>query len=65
MYQKFSADALRECYWRAAEARRIANSALDPVTKSDFLELEQRWLFLARSFQSDLHVDEEPSIPDQ
>jgi hypothetical protein len=40
-----------ECYRRAAEARRIADVATDPSTKADFLEIEQRWLFLARSYE--------------
>jgi hypothetical protein len=40
---------IEECYLRAAEARRIADAAADPVTKAEFLEIEQRWLSLACS----------------
>jgi hypothetical protein len=39
-----------ECYRRAAEARRIADGATDPLTKADFLKVEQRWLSLARDY---------------
>jgi hypothetical protein len=38
-----------ECYRLAAEARRIADAATDQFERADFLEVEQRWLSLARS----------------
>jgi hypothetical protein len=43
------ADKIEECYRRAADARRLSEAAADPSTKSEFLEIEQRWLYLARS----------------
>jgi hypothetical protein len=43
------ADKVEECYRRAADARRLSEAAADPSTKSEFLEIEQRWLYLARS----------------
>ena len=49
------ANVVEECYRRAAEARRIADSAPDPVTRAEFLKVEQRWLSLALG-----HGAEEP-----
>jgi hypothetical protein len=49
MSGKISSELILECYRRAAEARRISNAAADPCTKSEFLEIEQRWLYLART----------------
>jgi hypothetical protein len=49
MAKKRSEPTVEECYLRAAEARRIADGAADPITKAEFLEIEQRWLSLARS----------------
>jgi hypothetical protein len=45
MAQDFGEEPSRECYRRAADARRIADLATDPSTKADFLEIEKRWLF--------------------
>jgi len=39
----------QECYRRASEARRMALTAADSAEKKDLLEVEQRWLSLARS----------------
>jgi hypothetical protein len=49
MSEKVSSDLILECYRRAAEARRISDAAADLCTKSEFLEIEQRWLYLART----------------
>jgi hypothetical protein len=49
MLEKFSSDLILECYRRSADARRIADAATDPATKAEFLEIERRWLSLARS----------------
>jgi hypothetical protein len=50
------ANTVEECNRRTAEARRIADSAPDPVTRAEFLKVEQRrWLSLARG-----HRTEEP-----
>ena len=40
-----------ECYMRAAQARMYANYAHDPKVKQDFLDMERRWLNLARSYE--------------
>jgi hypothetical protein len=53
MLEQFRSDAIQDCYRRAAEARRTANSASNADDRSDFLELERRWLALARSFDSE------------
>lgn len=39
------------CYRHAAECREEARLARDPVTKEEYLEMEQRWLLLARSHE--------------
>jgi hypothetical protein len=41
---------IRECYQRAGDCRRRAEETTDPATKRDFLEMEKRWLSLARSY---------------
>jgi hypothetical protein len=43
---------IRECYSRAAEARRLANVAATPAERADLLEIAQRWLALARDQKS-------------
>ena len=47
-----SREIVQECYRCAAEAKRIADDASTPSEKSDFLEIEHRWLFLARSYET-------------
>jgi hypothetical protein len=54
MSKKANADAVLECYRRAAEARQIAAAAADAVTKAGFVEIEQHWRLLARRFQSEV-----------
>jgi hypothetical protein len=49
MLQKLS-EQIRACHERAAEAKRKAQESADPALKADFLALEERWLFLARSY---------------
>jgi hypothetical protein len=44
-------EEIRECYRHAEDCARKATAHTDPQTKADFLELEQRWLFLARSYE--------------
>jgi hypothetical protein len=51
--KKSRADTILECYRRAAEARRIADSATNRPAKADFLAIEQRWLSLARSYEAE------------
>jgi hypothetical protein len=43
-----------QCYHRAADARAAADAAGDPGTKADFLDLERRWLILARNYESQI-----------
>jgi len=40
-----------ECYGRAAIAKREAERTSDPVSKADLLEMERRWLRIARSLE--------------
>ena len=45
-------EQIGECYRHAEKAtRRMANSATNPNTKADFLDVERRWLFLAHSYE--------------
>src|SRR5215472_18193147 len=44
-------DKVRLCYERAAEAKEDADETLDPEAKADFLNMERRWLLLARSYE--------------
>jgi hypothetical protein len=57
MSEKSASDLILECYRRAEEARRIAAAAVDASTKADFLEVERRWLSLARSYRPKIDVD--------
>ena len=43
-------DQIRNCYQRAAEAKANADATNDPAAKAEFLEMEKRWLTLARSY---------------
>jgi PAS domain S-box-containing protein len=43
-------DQIRKCYERAAEAKAKADATDDPVLKAEFLDMERRWLTLARSY---------------
>jgi hypothetical protein len=45
--------AVQEFYRRAAEARRMADRATNPLAKVDFLAIEQRWLSLARTYEAE------------
>jgi len=54
MLQQFRSDAIQDCYRRAAEARRTADEATSPATRSDFLYFERRWLSLARGFEAEI-----------
>jgi PAS domain S-box-containing protein len=40
------------CYGRAAAAKRKAEATRNPAKKADFLEMEERWLSLARSLEA-------------
>lgn len=44
-------DEVDDCLQRAGRCRQCAEAALDPNTKADFLDVERRWLSLARSYE--------------
>ena len=41
---------IRECLEYAEDCARKAAAQADPTLKADFLDLERRWLVLARSY---------------
>ena len=43
-------EQIRECYRHAEDCARKAAAQADPILKADFLDLERRWLVLARSY---------------
>ena len=48
MLQRLS-DNIRECYLHADGCRRHADETVDPSRKQFYLDMERRWLLLARS----------------
>ena len=50
MLQNLSRE-IRYCYGRAEECKRLAATALTDDIKADFLDMERRWLSLARSYE--------------
>jgi hypothetical protein len=62
MLQQFRSDAIRDCYRRAAEARRTADEATSPATRSDFHNFERRWLSLARGFEAEVARELAPQV---
>ncbi len=48
---KVLTDDVRECYRRAEECARQAQALSNPKLRRDFLDLESRWLKLARRYQ--------------
>jgi hypothetical protein len=42
---------IRECLEHAEDCARKAAAQTDPRLKQDYLDMERRWLFLARSYQ--------------
>jgi hypothetical protein len=44
-------EEIRGCYRHAEDSARKAAAQIDPNLKKDFLDLEQRWLRLARSYE--------------
>ncbi len=56
---------IRECYRHAEGCARKAAEQTDPKAKQDFLDLERRWLSLARSFEfSELVTGFKPADPE-
>ena len=50
MLQNLSAE-IRECLRRAEECKRLSKTAFSPSAIEDYLQMEQRWLNLARSYE--------------
>jgi hypothetical protein len=50
MLQKLDSE-IRECYRHAAECSRSAGQNRDLFNKQDLLDMEKRWLCLARSYE--------------
>jgi len=50
MLQNLS-EEIRECLHRAEECKRLSKTALTPSAIKDYLDMEQRWLKLARSYE--------------
>jgi hypothetical protein len=50
MLQKLSSEIL-ECYDHADECRQRAKEAFTDGSRQDFLDMEQRWLSLAHSYE--------------
>jgi hypothetical protein len=44
-------EQIRECLRHAADCAQKAAAQSDPQLKQDFLDMERRWLFLARSYR--------------
>jgi hypothetical protein len=44
-------EQVRACYRHAEDCAQKAAAQSDPKLKQDFLDLEKRWLFLARSYE--------------
>jgi len=50
MLQTLSVD-IRECYLLAEQCRRLAETALTASAKTDFVDMERRWLSLAHNYE--------------
>jgi len=50
MLQSLSKE-IRDCYRLAEECGRLAQTALTEAGKADYLDMERRWLSLARSYE--------------
>jgi hypothetical protein len=57
MLEKLS-DQIRDCYAHAAECVRKAAAQTDPQLKQDFLDMERRWLTLAKSYELSQRLDD-------
>jgi hypothetical protein len=44
-------EQIRECYAHAEQCARKAAAQRDPRLKQDFLDMERRWLTLAKSYE--------------
>jgi hypothetical protein len=50
MLAKLSAE-VRECLWHAEDCAKRAETEPNPAIQRDYIEMEKRWLKLARSYQ--------------
>jgi hypothetical protein len=50
LLQNLSED-IHECLGRAEECKRLSKTALTPSAIKDYLDMEQRWLALAHSYE--------------
>ena len=50
MAQKVSAQ-VADCYERAGESRARAANAVNEIDKTEYLNIERRWIMLARSYE--------------
>jgi hypothetical protein len=46
-----TSEDVRECYQHADECRRWAEEAFTPEDRRNFLDMEARWLSLARNYE--------------
>jgi hypothetical protein len=46
-----SSEQIQECYRQAAECARQADAETDPKVRGHLLELKDRWLSIARSYE--------------
>jgi hypothetical protein len=51
-------EQIRECLQHAEDCARKAATQPDPNLKEDFLTMERRWLFLARSYEFTERLDD-------
>lgn len=50
MLQKIS-HQVADCYERASESRARATAAINEIEKTEYLNIERRWIMLARSYE--------------
>ena len=51
-------DQIRDCYAHAEECARKAAAQTDRRLKQDFLDMEKRWLSLAKSYELSEQLDD-------
>ncbi len=51
-------EQIRECYAHAEDCARKAAAQTDQVLKQDFLDMERRWLNLAKSYELSRRLDD-------
>ncbi len=51
-------EQIRDCYEHAEDCARKAGPQTDPRLKQDFLDMERRWLALAKSYELSERLDD-------